>query len=183
MEHEEWRVVKKYPKYRISSMGRVLGTRNNILKQSFDKQGYPRVGISLGNYKNKTIKTHRLVAENFIPNPMLKSDVNHKNGIKTDNRVENLEWCTRQENIRHSWKKGLSKFSEKNLQAVRENGKKLAEYSKINYKKVIDESTGTIYPSIKHAAVAFGLKRTTLFAMLSGQNNNRTTLKIYTGSK
>lgn len=71
-----------------------------ILKAHYDKDGYLRVTINNGK-QSKMKYVHRLVAETFIPNPNNYEQVNHKNGIKDDNRVENLEWCTRSQNIRH----------------------------------------------------------------------------------
>jgi hypothetical protein len=87
-------------RYIIYSDGTIWSTiRNKFLKPSIQKNtGYTRIGVD-----KKTYRIHRLVAEAFIPNPDNLPEVNHINKIKTDNRVENLEWCTHRQNIEHSY--------------------------------------------------------------------------------
>lgn len=104
---EEWKDI--YEGYQISNLGRVKSLKrkeNKIMKLKVDRLGYVRVHLRVNN-SDVTESVHRLVAKAFIPNEDNKKEVNHINGIKTDNRAENLEWSTRTENINHAYKTKL----------------------------------------------------------------------------
>lgn len=109
MKNEEWKVIKGYPDYKVSNQGRVVSMKYNkerYLTLCPNRKGYPSVKIT-GIKKEQPMRVHRIVADAFIPNPDNKPQVNHINGIKTDNRVENLEWVTGLENIQHAWANGM----------------------------------------------------------------------------
>lgn len=111
--NEIWKDVKGYEnKYQVSNLGNVRSLnyhreghiQNLKLKQ--DKGGYVTVGLC----KNSVVKwkkVHRLVCKSFIPNPNNKSQVNHKDGDKTNNHVNNLEWSTASENTQHAFDNAL----------------------------------------------------------------------------
>ncbi len=113
LDGEEWRVYYGYnDRYEVSNLGRVKahpfrrGSKTIILKGKIDKFGYRKVDFSI-NRKFKTLFVHQLVGILFIENPESKPFINHINGVKTDNRVVNLEWCTCKENINHAVQSGL----------------------------------------------------------------------------
>ena len=115
-EVEIWKSLKflGYPDYEVSNMGQVKSLervviykdgrkhlyKEKILKPSNDKDGYLLVGL-YKNRKMKTFKVHRIVCLAFLENPDNLPQINHKNEIKTDNRVENLEWITPKENTNY----------------------------------------------------------------------------------
>lgn len=99
-----WKLYKDGLPYIISNFGDVFNLNtSDFMKKQIDKYGYEYVSLSIFGTKKKK-KVHRLVCEVFLPNPKNKPQVNHKNGIRSDNRVENLEWATSSENVLHSFR-------------------------------------------------------------------------------
>ena len=159
--------IEKYDGYFVTKEGLIYSAKTNrYLKFSYDKQGYARVGLSVGNYKTKTIKVHRLVAETFIDNPQSKGDVNHIDGVKSNNHVDNLEWNTRSENIIHAYNNGLKTNTEKQIKGVKER------FSK----KVFDTKTGIIYKSLRQASIELGISYHILKNNFRPNKINKTTL-------
>lgn len=107
---EEWFELKGYSKYLISNFSRVKRKRDNaLIGTAYTSDFYHSIKLVNDEGKRKTIKLHRLVAETFIPNPENKPEVNHIDGNKDNNLKENLEWVTRGENQKHSYKNKLRK--------------------------------------------------------------------------
>jgi hypothetical protein len=98
-EQEEWRPIIAASGYEVSNLGRVRSPRGNILKQQANFKGYMRVLL-----RERCFRVHRLVAEAFISNPQAHPQVNHRNGDKKDNSVQNLEWCSNAENTLHAFR-------------------------------------------------------------------------------
>lgn len=119
---EIWKDVIDYENsYQVSNLGRVrtkdrlVNTgksqrmlKSQLLKGDINRYGYVNYRLWKNN-KLKNILGHRLVALHFLDNPLNKKEINHLNGIKCDNKLENLEWATRSENALHAFKTGLEK--------------------------------------------------------------------------
>lgn len=99
---ENWKDITQLPDYQVSNLGNIRNKRFNKSKKTFKKKD-GRIQVMLNNKGKRYMRfVHRLVAEAFIPNPDNKPQVNHLNGNPSDNRIDNLEWCTPKENIFHS---------------------------------------------------------------------------------
>jgi hypothetical protein len=153
--------IKDYENYFVTTDGKIFNMkRNKYLSPCKDKLGYVGVLLSKSGFLKRHY-VHRLVANAFIDNPMNYNEVNHINGDKSDNRIENLEWCSRSQNIKHAYATGLKKNKYK-------EGKP--------YKCVIDTQTGEIYNSPKEAALVNNINIQTLYGYLSGHFKNQTSL-------
>jgi hypothetical protein len=101
VEEEVWKVVQGFPNYRISSLGKVKNTTTGrVLRPARDTQGYVMICLSRDGVAKRYL-VHRLLALYFIPNVNNLPFVDHANQQKADNRLSNLRWCTRGENVRN----------------------------------------------------------------------------------
>ena len=143
LENEIWKDIEGYEGiYQISNFGNVKNLSRKKTRKPKICRGY--VGIILSKIgKMKNLSIHRLIAKAFIPNPENKPQINHINGIKTDNRIENLEWVTGSENMIHAYANnitkaangenhGLSKLTEQKVKEIRN----IAADKKYSFKEI-----------------------------------------------
>lgn len=146
-----------YDCYAVSNLGNVKNLRTgNILNPTVRKDGYKSVLLSRDG-KKMSIRVHQLVAQYFIEKSQNKVEVNHKNGIKHDNRACNLEWVTKSENMIHAYENNLitTKYKNKNI-------------------LVYDYNSGEllfIFQSVKQCSKFLGLNMSPIYRVLKGENN------------
>ena len=126
MKVKEWKKIEQAPNYEVSNYGEVRNLKSGyILKQVYN-YGYALVCIKDSNNKFGLKRVHRLVAQAFIPNPLNKPDVNHKDFNRSNNCVDNLEWATRSEN--NLWSKDHISKAHKGKKLKLETRKKISTY-------------------------------------------------------
>lgn len=146
---EKWKLIKDCPNYEASDEGRIKNSKTGrILRTTQNSRGYEQVSLRV-NKKYVTKRVHRLVADSFYEGDHSELDVNHIDGNKLNNRLSNLEFCTRSENIRHAFDTGL---------------KRPSRMIKV---RVIE--TGEVFESIRECARSIGTDQSMICQCLVGK--------------
>lgn len=187
MENEIWKnIPRTNGSYSASNLGNVKSNDRQITNSlgvtkkykgillKFSRSGWGGYYfVQLSDINNKKFRecVHRIVARTFIPNPNNKPQVNHIDGDKLNNRLENLEWVTQSENMQHAYDIGLTNIKK---------GVLSPNYGKrgqgVQSKKVINLETGEIFLSCGQASEKTGIPRTTLVRWLTGISPNKSNL-------
>ena len=162
--YKQCEFVPDFPNYLVNKNGEIYSIKGKVVpykvKYKIDKYGYQIVALSNENGK-KHIGVHRVVAITFLDNPMDLPEVNHKDGDKTNNKVENLEWCTAKENDAHARNSGL-KNQEKPIIA-----------------KNIETNETLTFKSVTEAGAFLGINKGTISKVLNGKRNQTHGYKFY----
>ena len=132
MEH--YKTIEKYPKYEVSDLGNVRNKRTGVVRKLTNRGGYLKLRLS-----DIDENVHRLVAETFLDHSIERTQVNHIDGDKTNNRVDNLEWVSPSKNVKHAYDTGLKRPS-----------------GGLPPRKVVDKTTGCVYESMKDCSRIIG---------------------------
>ena len=170
LDGEEWRPISGYEeRYHISNYGRVKSFwhgKQKILKSWCTHQGYLCVNLTNSiSHRQRNFRVNRLVAIAFVPNTDNKPDVNHRDGCKLNNYVNNLEWCTQQENIKHALEINLKKIG------VESTNAKLAEEQVFYIRENTDNLTQMQLAKTFHVcqATISAIQRRLLYKDVGGQ--------------
>ena len=171
-----WQIYDNFSRYRIFPNGFIFDNKlDYFIPQQTSLDGYFCVTLRNDKGKRKTFKTHRLVAELFVPNFYDKPEVNHKNGLKIDNHYSNLEWVTHAENIKHAWDTGLlSSTPARSLKlSFAHSGKNMSKDNP-RAKSVICITTGEIFGSMADAARKYNINGSQISNVCCGYRNRKT---------
>ena len=172
---EVWVILPDYGNvYSVSNLGRINSTKRGMMNPSNDKDGYKWACLSYPNRRPFNYRVHRAVCVCFIQNPEDKKLVNHKDLIKSNNRLDNLEWCTNKENIEHAIRYGAIKLRKSSYKSpVIYFGR-----NSHTYIEVVDITTGIFFDNITQAKYSLCIRsrRQDLAKMVKGLLPNTSNL-------
>lgn len=146
-------------RYKIFSDGSVLDKKTGkFVSQYINEDGYKKCTLRMDDQKRKTFFVHRLVANTFLDNPENFLEINHKDGNKTNNNLDNLEWCTHSQNIKHAWYTGLIKNTKQRMDKIRNQKKRMGKDNHKS-KSVILVNTGETFESGAIAARIYRVRQ------------------------
>lgn len=158
----EWRIIFEHPMYSISNFGDVCNNETGRILKPCLVNGYLQVTLCDRNGHHKYL-VHRLVAMTFLDNPYAYPQVNHIDGNKTNNCVDNLEWCTGSENMKHAYRTGLQKPIPSQIEYS------LSKSAEKRRRPVRNTETGEYYSSIVDCANAEGITHSAVSFHLAGK--------------
>lgn len=143
-----------------------------LMQQGTHGKGYKVISLTNDKGQSEQQLVHRVIAKTFLSNPSNKPHINHRNGKKDDNRVDNLEWATASENRQHAFDIGLQKVAKGKYNHNYGKRGELCACSKI----ILDTQSGIFYFGVKDAAISRNLKPANLYGKLTGNIKNDTPL-------